>query len=292
MTLTNVRDRSIVSSRDGLKTRRKRRRLPYVAGGLGALVAAVWFGLRIEPAPLPPPAVQPGTVDTVPLPGGLPAPVERFYRTLYGDRVPVIDSAVISGRAHMRVAGITFPARFRFSHVTGQDYRHYIELTAFGRTVTTVDEWFLDGTARLDLPVGVSEGPNVDQGANLALWAEAVWMPAVWVTDPQVRWEPVDDTSAELVVPFGDGEEVLTVTFDPDSGLLDRMDSMRFKGEDDPTKTRWINEASEWTELGGWPTPLRTSVTWADEGGPWAILHTDEVLLNGDLATYVEASGP
>ena len=30
------------------------------------------------------------------LPAGLPAPVERFYRTLYGDRIPVITSAVIT----------------------------------------------------------------------------------------------------------------------------------------------------------------------------------------------------
>jgi hypothetical protein len=36
--------------------------------------------------------------------------------------VPVIESTVISGRAEMRINGITFPGRFRFTHDPGQGY--------------------------------------------------------------------------------------------------------------------------------------------------------------------------
>jgi hypothetical protein len=86
------------------------------------------------------------------LPAGLPEPVDRFYRALYGDEVPSVHSAVITGRGTMRINGITLPARFRFSHVTGQHYRHYIENTLFGLRLLTVNEWFTDGTGRLDLP--------------------------------------------------------------------------------------------------------------------------------------------
>ena len=191
----------------------------------------------------------------------------------------------------MRVAGVTFPARWRFSHVTGSDYRHHIQLTVVGAPVMTVDEWFLDGHARLDLPMGVSEGANVDQGATLALWAEAVWMPAVWVTDPRVRWEPVDDTRARLVVPFGDAEESFTVTFDPVTRMLQTMESMRFRGEQDVDRTAWINHADDWGEVDGHPVPQHTSVTWADEGSPWARLRIESVLYNADLTDYVRAAG-
>ena len=187
--------------------------------------------------------------------------------------------------------GITFPARWRFSHVTGSDYRHHIELTAFGRPVMVVDEWFLDGHARLDLPMGTSEGPNVDQGANLALWAEAIWMPAVWVTDPRVRWEPVDETRANLVVPFRGAEETFAVEFDPTSGLVHRLRSMRFKGEQDTARTVWMNDVVDWGELDGHPVPVRADVQWEDEATPWARLRTESVLYNADLTEYVRAAG-
>lgn len=272
--------------------RRSRRPLVYVAGGLATVLATGWLGLRVEPAPLPPPSISAGDASTVTLPDGLPAPVERFYRTLYGERLPVVDSAVITGRGTMRIAGITFPARFRFSHVTGQSYRHYIELTVFGSRLAAVDEWFVDEHARLELPFGVSDGPNVDQGANLALWAEAVWMPSVWVTDPHARWEPVDATSARLTVPFGDHRETFTVHFNPDTGLLASMESLRFKGEDDQTRTGWLNEAPEWGHVDGHPVPLRATVSWADEASPWANLRTEQVVYNADLDDYVRTEGP
>ncbi len=263
-----------------------------VGGVLAALVLLLWLGLRIQPAPFVPFPGQQPELETVPLPAGLPAPVERFYRELYGDRVPVIESAVITGRGTMRINGITFPARFRFTHQAGQGYRHYIETTLFGMPLLAVNEHFLNGTARLELPFGVSEGPAVDQGANLALWAEAAWMPAVWITDPQARWEPVDDHTALLVVPFNEAEERFVVRFEPDTGMMALMESMRYKGEDDTHKVLWLNEARTWTTVDGNPTPGLTTVTWLDEGTPWAVLTTESVIYNVDVREYIGAKGP
>lgn len=231
-------------------------------------------------------------MSSVPLPADLPEPVTRFYRALYGDRVPVVESAVISGRGTMRIGGVTMPVRFRFSHITGDAYRHHIQTTVFGVPLLTVDEWFVDGAARLDLPFGVSEGSRVDQGANLALWAEAVWMPSAWVTDPRVRWEAVDETSARLLVPFGQATEVFTVTFDADTGLLQRMESMRFKDEFADARTLWINEVQEWGVLDGHPVPLVAAVTWGDEGSPWAVLRTEALIRNAELTSYIRHDGP
>ena len=256
-----------------------------------------WAGLQITPrafTDLEPPATTPATtLATAPLPDDLPAPVERFYRELYGEQVPIIDTAVISGRGTMRIAGVTLPVRWRFLHDTGQAYRHRIETTWFGLRTLAIDERYLDGTARLELPMGVVEGPNVDQGANLALWAEAVWMPAVWVTDPRVRWEPIDEHTAVLVVPFDAEEETFVARFDPDTGLLQLLESMRFKGEDDATRTLWLNEVTAWSELDGQLQPIETAVTWFDEGSPWAVLTTEQVVYDLELTDEVElASEP
>jgi hypothetical protein len=257
------------------------------------LIALIWLGLQIYPKPFPAYPATTSELDTVRLPNALPDPVARFYRQLYGENVPVIETALISGRAKLRVNGITFPARFRFTHQVGEGYRHYIEATFFGMPILKVSEQYLDGVSRMELPFGLTEDePKVNQGANLALWAEAIWFPSALITDPQVRWEPVDDESAVLVVPFGKVDERFIVRFDPKSSLLDIMESMRYKGAESEAKTLWLNQAISWDDIDGYTIPDVGAVTWFDEGTPWAVFTVEDLVYNADVQTHIRATGP
>lgn len=258
-----------------------------------AVLLLGWIGLQIKPAPFAAVDLPTQPVQSVPLPDGLPAPVDRFYRQVYGDEVPVVETAVLSGRASMRIGGITFPARFRFVHQSGQNYRHYIEATLFGLPLMKVNEHYLDGVSRMVLPMGTTEdNPQVNQGANLALWGEAIWFPTLWVTNPQVRWEAVDDQTALLFVPFGDGEEQFVVRFDPETQRPLLLEAMRYKGEEASAKTLWLNEVVDWDTIDGMPIFTTGAVTWLDDGTPWAIFTVEDVVFNADITDYVRADGP
>lgn len=267
----------------------------YIYGlliGIVSLVILAWVGLKVKPKSLDPFPTPAGELKFIPLPGNLPEPVDRFYRVVYGNQLPVIQSAVISGKAQMSMNGLTFPARFRFTHQAGVDYRHYIEATIFGLPVMKVNEHYLDGHSRLELPFGVVENePNVDQAANLGLWAESIWLPSIFITDSRIRWEPIDSSTACLVVPFVNAEERFIVRFDPATGLITLMEAMRYKEPDDQTKTLWINQALVWGPMNATPTAMVGSVTWLDEGKPWAVFNVEEIVLNTIVDEYVRAKG-
>jgi hypothetical protein len=259
---------------------------------LAVLAALLWVGLKIQPKPFPAYGRPAGSVETAPLPAGLPAPVERYYRLLYGERIPVIKTVVVSGRASMRPFGpVALPARFRFTHEAGQGYRHYIEATLFGIPVMRVNERYLDGRAFMDLGFATDEGPKVDQAANLGMWAESAWFPALFLTDPRVRWEPVDAETATLVVPFEAGEQRFTVRFDGATGLVTWMESMRYHASDSPAKVLWMNRTDAWTERDGRPFPRQGSAIWMDDGKPWAVFTLEDMVLNAEVGDYLRGTG-
>ncbi|WP_309572799.1 DUF6544 family protein [Deinococcus sp.] len=266
----------------------------WSAASLAGLLLLGWLGFQVKPAPF---LAIPGTtvaLTTIPLLSGLPAPVERFYRLTYGERIPVITSAVITGRATIRPipGGPTLPARFRFIHEAGRNYRHYIEATWFGVPILTVNESYLNGVSRIHLPWHKSEGhPQTAQAANLGLWAETTSMPAVFLTDPRVRWQAVDDTTALLIVPFEQANETFVVRFDPDTGRPTLLESMRFKGETDTRKTLWSNELRQWATFGGVTLPSVGTAIWQDDGKPWAVFTTESIDLNTDVSQSVRARG-
>jgi hypothetical protein len=119
-----------------------------------------------------------------------------------------------------------------------------------------------------------------------------MWFAAILLTDPRVHWEAVDENTAFLIVPFEDGEQTLVARFDPESGMLELLEAMRYKGEESQSKTLWLPQILEWDRVNGNPTMSRTAITWFDEGTPWVVFEVEEIVLNVDVEDYIREKGP
>ncbi len=267
--------------------------LMIILGLVVGLIFIVWVGVKLKPKPFPVYTEKSSTPETFALPSGLPEPVERFYRTIYGDSLPQIDSFILSGRGRIRFQGVTLPARLRFTHQAGKGYRHYIETAFWGLPILKVNEYFLNWKSRLALPFGVVEGEaKVDQAANLGLWSESVFFPSVYLRTEGVRWEGMDDNTAKLIVPYKEEEDSFTVYFDPATGLIDRMEAMRWRDAEDTKKVRWQAQALEWGKVNGWMMPTLFAAQWMDESSPWLVARIEDVVWNVDVSDYIKADGP
>lgn len=253
----------------------------------------VWIGIKINPKPFAPYTDESQDLGTFPIPDNLPEPVDRFYRILYGEEIPVIQSFILTGRGHLRFQGVTLPARLRFTHEAGKGYRHYIETTLWGVPIMKVNEHFINQKSRLALPFGIVENePQVDEAANLGLWSETMMFPGVFLSTEGVKWEPIDKSSAKLIVPFGEGEDEFRVFFDEESGLIDKMEAMRWKNAGDDEKTLWEAQAEEWGTVNGWKMPILFAAQWMDESSPWLVARIEDVVWNVDVSEYILNEGP
>jgi hypothetical protein len=213
---------------------------------------------------------------------------------VYGEEVPVIETVALQGRGVMKpMLNIPIPARFVFVHTAGKDYRHYFEATWFGIPLLKVNEGYIDGESFFESPMASNyDEPNANQAANLALWAEANWFPALWLTDGRVRWEPVDEYSALLYVPFGERQDSFIVRFNPRTNLIDLMEAMRYRdNRQGQPEILWIVQNEPGQPVPGTNVPSASSVMWLDQGKPWAHFDLEELIYNADVSTYIRQRG-
>ena len=252
----------------------------------------IWLGFQIEPKSFPPHPEKTKDAGTVDVPPDIPSPVKRYYEAAAGSLVPVIKSAVVWGKAKLRINGIWMPVRFKAYYIPGQAFLRYIEVTWFGKTILKVRDSYMNGKGFLKIEglLKMTEtGEKIDQGQNLAMWGESVFMPSAFFTDTRAHWEGVDDKtsmSAEewvrFVIPYGEQNDSLDFKFDLKTGLISQICAMRYKGQNEE-KTPWRIDITEWMTSHYVKIPSRSSVTWEDEGSPWSYWTVEDVEYNVEI---------
>lgn len=176
--------------------------------------------------------------------------------------------------------------RFQLYHRVGYDFRRDMQITWFGFPVLKALDQYVNGQGMTGLVGKADTGIRVDQGSNMILFAEAPLYPAIFVTDPRIRWEAIDDTSAQLFFPFGAEEDAMTVYFDPQTDLITKMTALRYFGANGE-KEPWRVDFLSWQTVDGMTIPARSAITWEKQGKPWSYWDITGVAWNVDLSAVL-----
>lgn len=254
-------------------------------GGLAIIAGIGWAGFQVRPNNLSPPADAPEDLGSVEIPTDVPDPVRQFFRAAYGEEAPRVDSLAVYGRARANF-GLWLPLRFRLVHLPGQAFERYMEITWFGRTILKAVDHYAEGRGKTG-PIGrEATGPEIDQGANMILWAEAPLMPSLWITDECIRWEAIDKHSARLFFPLGKEEDELVVHFDPETHLITRLTALRYR-DAESGKIPWHADFLDWKTVKNAQAPARIAITWEDQGKPWSYWDLEDYYWNVDIGPFL-----
>ncbi|GAB4304168.1 MAG: hypothetical protein Fur0034_20890 [Desulfuromonadia bacterium] len=246
-----------------------------VAGSLRWAAGTEAIRQRLERGRLP---ISPAVVDFREL-EGLPAPVERFFRTVLTDGMPMVSGVRIShggslnmGEAEERWRPFVSDQRV-VAKGPGFDWNARVSLLP--GVPVWVHDCFVDGEGILNgaiyglFPVVEMRGGGpIAEGELIRFVAEAPWYPTVLLPSQGVRWEPKDDRSARLSLVEKGVRVSLTIFFDQEG----RIGSVRSEGRGrtvgkEIVPTPWVGRFGEYRKVEGMVVPMDGEVAWVTPEG-------------------------
>lgn len=224
-----------------------------------------------------------GTYGTPPCPTrydsreleGLPAPVQRYFRVVLVEGQPIIDAATINmaGRFNMAPSGEQWrPFMSRQRVVTRRPGFLWDAQIAMlpGLKVRVVDS-YIAGQGLLHAAIfglftmaKISGSGEIARGEFMRFFAEAAWYPTALLPGQGVRWDAVDDHSANATMV--DGALALTLLFRfNDAGLIDSFRAEARGGATVGEKMvmlPWEGRYANYQTHGGMSVPMQGEVAW------------------------------
>ena len=257
------------------------------ASGIGLLVAAgaglVAFGSSrwasatqvklalLEAAKLPAPA---GHYDAREI-DGLPAPVQRYFRAVLKDGQPLIAAATfeLAGTINMSASGGEQWKPFtswQRAVVHRPGFLWNGRVAMFPGLAARIHDSYISGVGTLHAAMlglftvaEVHGGGEIARGELMRYFAEMVWYPTALLPSQGVRWEAVDDRSANATLT--DGPINLTLLFRfAEVGLITSVhaDARGARVGKDTVMLPWDCSVSNYQLRDGMMVPTRGEAAW------------------------------
>ena len=206
---------------------------------------------------------------------GLPAPVQRYFRTVLRDGQPVVAGAVIelAGTFNMSAGGEQwkrFTSRQRV--VTRRPgFLWDAQIALFPGVKVRVIDSYIAGQGLLHAAIqglftmaDTGGGGEIARGELMRYIAEAPWYPTALLPSQGVRWEAQDDRAANATIV--DGPFTLTLLFRfNDAGLIDSFRAESRGGAvagKDMVMLPWEGRFSNYQQRDGMMVPCAGEVAW------------------------------
>ena len=194
--------------------------------------------------------IRPGIYDSKEL-EGLPAPVQRFFRTVLKDGQAIVAAVKLSQKGQFNLNELEdkwspFTAtQLVTTQRLGFDWDARIQM-APGLKAFVHDTYLLgEGSLHASLlglftVAKMSGAPENNQGELLRFFAEALWYPTALLPSQGVHWEAIDDNSARATVTdsattasavFQFNAEGTIATFRADARYRDKFTAMPWGGK-------------------------------------------------------------
>lgn len=205
---------------------------------------------------------------------GLPAPVQRYFRAVLKEGQPVIAAVTLelAGTFNLSATGEQwkpFTSRQR-AVIRRPGFLWDAQVSMLPGVAVRVVDSYIAGKGLLHAAIlglftvaDLSGGGEIARGEFMRFFAEAAWYPTALLPSQGVRWEAVDERSANATLV--DGPLTLTLLFRfNDTGLIDsvRAEARGAMVGKEMVMLPWEGRWSNYQARNGMTVPLTGEVAW------------------------------
>lgn len=220
----------------------------------------------------------------------LPAPVQKYLHVTGAVGKTVFRTAILRQTGAIRTAADKPWMPFEAEQIYSMAPPGFLWL-ARARVAPLVSMWardkFIDGRGNMLIrllgvyTIADATGPEIDQGAGLRFWGEIVSFPET-VLSPSMKWQPLDDRRATLIVEQGGLPMEGVIEFDAE-GLPTSFHARRYRDEGSKgVLTAWSGRLTGWRTIDGRLFPTHWESVWHLEEGDLTAVKIDTLSVRTD----------